>query len=112
VDRIIDVFPSHQQEQVRAQLSTTLRGIVSQQLLPRKNGGRVAAREILLVTSAIANLIREGKSYQINSAIQTGAKLGMVSMDMSLMDLYSKGLVTYEDAVSKAIYPENIKPNF
>jgi len=112
VDRIIDVFPSHQQEQVRAQLSTTLRGIVSQQLLPRKNGGRVAAREILLVTSAIANLIREGKSYQINSAIQTGAKLGMVSMDMSLMELYQKGLVTYEDAVSKAIYPENIKPNF
>ncbi len=112
VDRIIDVFPSHQQEQVRAQLSTTLRGIVSQQLLPKKSGGRVASREILLVTPAIANLIREGKTYQINSAIQTGAKLGMISMDMHLIELYKKGVISYEDAKSKAIYPENIKPDF
>jgi twitching motility protein PilT len=110
VDRIVDVFPSHQQEQIRAQLSTTLRGIVAQQLLPAKNGGRVAAREVLLVTPAIANLVREGKTYQINSAIQTGHKLGMVTMDASLTELYQKGQITYEDALSKAVYPENIKP--
>ena len=79
VDRIIDVFPAFQQEQIRAQLSTTLRGIISQQLLPRKDGGRVAAREVLLVTPAIANLIREGKTYNIPNAIQTGQKLGMIT---------------------------------
>lgn len=112
VDRIIDAFPAYAQEQIRAQLSTTLRGIISQQLLPRKTGGRVAAREILLVTPAIANLIREGKTYQIHSAIQTGQKLGMITLDQHLNELYQKGLITYEDAVSKAVYPENIKPDF
>ncbi|PCJ19621.1 MAG: type IV pili twitching motility protein PilT [Candidatus Cloacimonadota bacterium] len=111
VDRIVDVFPSFQQDQIRAQLSTTLRGIISQQLIPKIGGGRVAAREILLVTNAIANLIREGKTYQINSAIQTGAKLGMVSMDACLNNLYHQNIITYEDAISKAIYRENIKPN-
>ncbi len=110
VDRIIDVFPAHAQEQIRAQLSTTLRGIVSQQLLPSRSGGRVAAREILLVTPAIANLIREGKTYQIHSAIQTGQKLGMQTMDQNLAELLDKGLISFEDAVSKAIYPENIRP--
>ena len=112
VDRIIDVFPAFQQEQIRAQLSTTLRGIISQQLLPRKDGGRVAAREVLLVTPAIANLIREGKTYNITNAIQTGQKLGMITMDQHLSELYDKGIITYEDAVSKAIFPENIKPKF
>ena len=112
VDRIIDVFPAFQQEQIRAQLSTTLRGIISQQLLPRKDGGRVAAREVLLVTPAIANLIREGKTYNIPNAIQTGQKLGMITMDQHLSELYGKGLITYEDAVSKAIFSENIKPKF
>ena len=112
VDRIIDVFPAFQQEQIRAQLSTTLRGIISQQLLPRKDGGRVAAREVLLVTPAIANLIREGKTYNIPNAIQTGQKLGMITMDQHLSELYDKGIVSYEDAVSKAIFPENIKPKF
>jgi|SaaInl4_135m_RNA_FD_contig_61_194854_length_3155_multi_5_in_0_out_0_1 twitching motility protein PilT len=110
VDRIVDAFPAYAQEQIRAQLSTTLRGILSQQLLPKKTGGRVAAREILLVTPAIANLIREGKTYQIHSAIQTGQKLGMVTMDQSLNELYERGIISFEDAVSKAIYPENIKP--
>jgi twitching motility protein PilT len=110
VDRIVDAFPAYAQEQIRAQLSTTLRGILSQQLLPKKTGGRVAAREILLVTPAIANLIREGETYQIHSAIQTGQKLGMVTMDQSLNELYERGIISFEDAVSKAIYPENIKP--
>jgi twitching motility protein PilT len=109
VDRIIDVFPSHQQEQIRVQLSTTLVGVVSQQLLPSKKGGRVCAREILLVNSAISHLIRDGKTYNINSAIQTGAKLGMCTMDASLSDLYQRGLITHEDAMSKAISPDSIK---
>lgn len=112
VDRIIDVFPAFQQEQIRAQLSTTLRGIISQQLVPRKDGGRVAAREILLVTPAIANLIREGKTYNIPNAIQTGQKLGMITMDQHLTHLYERGIITFEAARAKAIIPENIKPKF
>ena len=85
---------------------------MSQQLIPRKDGGRVAAREVLLVTPAIANLIREGKTYNIPNAIQTGQKLGMITMDQHLSELYHKGIITYEDAVSKAIFSENIKPKF
>jgi len=112
VDRIVDVFPAYQQEQIRAQLSTTLRGIVSQQLITKKGGGRVAAREVLIVTPAIANLIREGKTYNIPNAIQTGQKMGMITMDQHLGHLLDQGLITYEDAVGKAIFPENIKPNF
>src|SRR3990172_2710782 len=81
VDRIIDVFPPHQQQQVRVQLANCLEGVVSQQLLPRADGkGRAAAREVMVVTPAISNLIREGKTHQIYSAIDTGAKFGMISM--------------------------------
>ena len=81
VNRIIDVFPTNQQEQIRTQLSTSIIGILSQTLCPRIKGGRVAAYEMLVVTSAIANLIRENKTFRINSAIQTGAKLGMQLLD-------------------------------
>lgn len=112
VDRIIDVFPAFQQEQIRAQLSTTLRGIISQQLIPRKDGGRVAAREVLLVTPAIANLIREGKTYNIPNAIQTGQREGMITMDQHLSQLYEKGIVSYDDAVAKAIFPDSLKQKF
>ena len=107
IDRIIDVFPPHQQQQIRIQLSLTLQGIVAQQLLPRTDGkGRVAAMEILVATPAIRNLIREGKSHQIISAIQTGAKVGMQAMDMSLRELSRKGVVTYEEALMRASDPE------
>ncbi len=100
VDRIIDVFPSHQQ-QVRIQLASTLKAVISQVLLPRKDtSGRVAAREIIIVTTAIANLIREGKTHQIYTAIETGAKYGMMSLDKSLLDLVRKGWISLEDAVS------------
>lgn len=103
VDRIIDVFPPHQQQQIRVQLSLTLQGIISQQLLPRRDGtGRAAAMEILVATPAIRNLIREGKSHQIVSSIQTGAKLGMQAMDLSLRELYRRGIVTYEEALAHA----------
>ena len=100
IDRIIDVFTPHQQQQIRVQLSSVLAGIVSQQLLPRADGtGRVAAFEIMLTNTAIKNLIREGKTHQIQSLIQTGAKFGMVTMDNSLAELYRKGIITREVAL-------------
>ncbi|MBN1620966.1 MAG: type IV pilus twitching motility protein PilT [Endomicrobiales bacterium] len=110
VDRIIDVFPPHQQQQVRVQLSTSLRGVVSQTLLPKSDGvGRVAAREIMTVTPAIANLIREGKTHQIYSAIETGAKFGMINLDRALLQLVQTGQVNPEDAISKAKNPDFVR---
>ena len=109
VDRIIDVFPSHQQ-QVRIQLSGTLKAVISQVLLPRRDTfGRVAAREIMIVPPAIANLIRESKTHQIYTAIETGAKYGMITLDRSLIELVRKGMVSLEDAVSKAQNPEFVR---
>ena len=103
VDRIIDVFPPHQQEQVRVQLAASLQGVVSQILLPRKDGhGRVAAREIMVMTPAISNLIREGKTHMIYSAIETGAKYGMMPMDRAMAMLVKQNVVTFEVAVAKA----------
>jgi len=103
VDRIIDVFPPHQQTQVRVQLAASLQGVVSQILLPRKDcKGRVAVREIMVMTPAIQNLIREGKTHMIYSAIETGAKFGMVSMDKSLANAVLQNLVAYDVAVAKA----------
>lgn len=110
VDRVIDVFPPHQQEQIRIQLSNVLKGVVSQQLLKSKDGkGRVAATEIMVTTSAISNLIREGKSHQINSMIQTGSKYGMHSMDMNLTSLYKQGKIDLQDAINYAQDQETIR---
>ncbi len=110
VDRIIDVFPPYQQEQIRVMLASTLKGVISQVLLPRADGhGRVAAREILVVTPAIANLIREGKTHQIYSAIQTGGNQGMCTMEKSLAELHEAGVVTDEDALSKANHPQELR---
>jgi len=110
VDRIIDVFPPHQQTQVRVQLAASLQGVVSQILLPRKDGkGRVAAREIMVMTPAIQNLIREGKTHMIYSAIETGAKYGMMPMDRSLVMLVKQNLVSYEVALAKAHDQESFK---
>lgn len=98
VDRIIDVFPPAQQQQVKVQLGATLQGVVAQRLLPRRDRpGRVAALEILVVTPAVRNLIREGKTHQILSAIQTGGKLGMRTMESSMRELYDRGIITTED---------------
>ncbi|MEK7072201.1 MAG: PilT/PilU family type 4a pilus ATPase [Patescibacteria group bacterium] len=96
IDRIIDIFPPHQQNQVRMQISITLKGIIAQRLLPRIDDGRVAAREVLINTPAIANLIRENKVAQINTAIQTGGKEGMITMDSALNKLYKKREITQE----------------
>ncbi|WP_068555241.1 type IV pilus twitching motility protein PilT [Thermotalea metallivorans] len=110
VDRIIDVFPPEQQQQIRIQLATVLEGIISQQLLPNISGkGRVAALEIMIATPAIRNLIREGKTYQINTSIQTGMKFGMQTMDNALKDLYIKGVISRDTALSSAIDREMLE---
>jgi twitching motility protein PilT len=110
VDRIIDVFPPFQQQQVRIQLAGTLKAVVCQQLLPLATGkGRVAAREVLIVNSAVANLIREGKTHQIYSAIEVGAKFGMKSLDSDLARLVREGTIDVEAAIGKANSPDAIK---
>ncbi|MCX7799007.1 MAG: type IV pilus twitching motility protein PilT [Fimbriimonadales bacterium] len=106
VDRVVDVFPMHQQQQVRMQLSVNLVGVLSQTLVKRKDGrGRVAAFETLVATSAVRNLIRENKTYQIASMIQTGARQKMMTLDQSLANLVERGLVSVEDARAKAKDP-------
>jgi len=102
IDRVIDVFPPHQQGQVRAQLAATLQGVVCQALVKKVGGGRVVATEVLVGTSAIANLIREGKTYQIASAMQAGRSLGMHTMDQHLADLVNSGTITRHSAEEKA----------
>ena len=110
VDRIVDVFPPGQQEQIRIQLSNNLQAILSQQLLPRAGmPGRVAAMEVAIASPAIRNLIREAKAHQITSIIQTSAHLGMQTMDQCLKDHYQRGLITYEEAMSRAMNPEELK---
>lgn len=109
IDRIIDVFPPYQQPQIRLQLSITLKGILSQQLLPKIGGGRIAAREILVSNSAIANLIRENKIPQIKTVIQTSAKEGMVTMDQDLKRLYLEGFINKEEAMIRMVDPQELK---
>jgi len=110
IDRIIDVFPPHQQQQVRVQLSVALQGIVTQQLLPTADGsGRIAACEVLVLNAAVRNLIREGKTHQIHSVLQTGGSLGMQSMDSALAQLVRQGKITRELAESRSSTPEELR---
>lgn len=109
VNRIIDVFPTNQQEQIRTQLSTAILGILSQALLPRKPKGLVAAYEMLVVTPAIANLIRENKTYRIPSSIQTGKKYGMQLLDDALFNLWRSGLCEERDVCLKSNNPGELK---
>lgn len=110
VDRIIDVFPSHQQQQVRIQLSMVLQGVLSQQLLTRADGaGRAVAVEVMLGNTAVRNIIREGKTHQLSSVIQTNTKIGMKTMDDALSDLYRKRLITREDAMEHSMDSDYIK---
>ena len=103
VDRIIDVFPSHQQSQIRTQLSSTLQAIIAQILLPRKGDkGRVPAVELLIANSAVRNLIRTGKSHQLPTVMETGTQAGMQTMDQALKDLVDRDMVSYETAVVRA----------
>ncbi len=109
VDRIIDAFPAAEQEQVRIVLSEVLRGVVAQQLLRKKNGGRIPAYEILLGSTALSNSIREGKTSSINNQIQTGKSKGMISMDQSLTELIKSGIVEPGEALERAIDKESFK---
>lgn len=108
VNRIIDVFPTSQQDQIRTQLSTSILGVVSQALLPKIGGGRVAAYEMLVVTPAIANLIRENKTFRITSSIQTGQKLGMQLLDDHMFRLWTAGLVDKKEILLRANDPEEL----
>lgn len=103
IDRMIDVFPPHQQPQIRAQLSNILMSITSQRLIPTIGGGRIAAAEILIATPAVRNIIREGKTHQLDAVIQTGAEFGMQSMDKTLVQLIHEGTITYDEARNYAI---------
>lgn len=103
IDRMIDVFPPHQQPQIRAQLSNILMAIASQRLIPTIGGGRIAAAEILIATPAVRNIIREGKTHQLEAVIQTGAEYGMQSMDKTLVELIHGGTITYEEARNVAV---------
>jgi twitching motility protein PilT len=104
IDRIVDVFPAHQQNQVRYQLANVLLGVISQRLIPQIGGGRFPAVEIMFKNHAVENLIRENKAYQIDNVIETSLKEGMISLDKSLLNLIEKGLITMEDAY---VYAKN-----
>lgn len=112
IDRIIDSFPSTQQEQVRVQLAAVLHAVVSQQLLPDAKGGLVPAMELMRMNSAIRNMIRDCKTYQINNVIQTSAAEGMFPMDQSILDLANQGVVTRETALLYAENPEQMRRRF
>lgn len=107
IDRAVDVFPPHQQDQIKVQLSNTLEAVVAQQLIPRIGGGRYAAVEIMVVNPAIRNLIREGKTFQIYSAMETGGMQGMRTMDKILSGACKDGLILYEDAVCRSVDLDN-----
>lgn len=109
IDRIIDVFPSHQQNQVRMQLASSLLGVVSQRLLPKVDGGRVPALEIMIKNHAVENLIREGKTYQIDNVIETSSDQGMITLDKSLAELVRRGLVAIDVAMAYSKDPKNFQ---
>ncbi len=109
IDRIIDVFPPHQQQQIRIQLAGVLESVISQQLLPKVLGGRVAAFEVMHTNTAIKNLIRESKTHQIDNIIQTNRKLGMMMMDDAIMELYMRGEISKETALEYAQDQQNMK---
>jgi twitching motility protein PilT len=103
IDRMIDVFPPHQQPQIRSQLANILQAIVCQRLIPSIGGGRAVAAEVLIATSAVRNIIREGKTHQLEAVIQTGAEFGMQSMDRTLVNLIHSGQITYDEARNYAV---------
>ena len=110
IDRIIDVFPPHQQQQIKIQLASVLKAVVSQQLVETIDGnGRVPSMEIMVTTPGIQNLIREGKTQQIESAVQTGNKYGMRTMDMSLAELCKRGVISQDTAMTYAVDGETLK---
>ena len=109
IDRLIDVFPADQQPQIRVQLANTLTGIVYQRLMPRVGGGMVAAHEVLIANSPVRNLVKEGKTNQLRNQLVTGQNVGMQTLELSLNELVKSGLVTYEEATARSIYPREIE---
>ena len=110
IDRIIDVFPTHQQDQIRMQVAVNFVAVVSQILVKRADGkGRIAAYEIMTATGAVRNLIREAKTYQLQSLIQTSVKQGMTTLNLSLANLYRRNLITLDEAISKSTDPDNFQ---
>jgi twitching motility protein PilT len=109
IDRIIDVFPEHQQAQVRQQLSSSLKAVLSQRLIPKVSGdGRVAVMEVMINTPAVANLIREGKTYQIESVMQTSADVGMSTLETNLVQFVQSGIISYDEALKHSIRPNEL----
>jgi twitching motility protein PilT len=109
IDRLIDVFPADQQPQIRVQLANTLTGIVYQRLMPRVGGGMVAAHEVLIANSPVRNLVKEGKTNQLRNQLVTGQNVGMQTIELSLNELVTSGLVSYEEASARSIYPREIE---
>lgn len=110
IDRIVDVFPPHQQQQIRIQLASVLESVFSQQLIPHASGvGRVPCIEVMIATSAVRNLIREGKTHQIYNALQTGSKHGMQTMEQSLLDLYMNKQVTFEESLNHTMHADDLR---
>ena len=110
IDRFIDVFPPHQQQQVRTQLATVLQGVFYQSLVPRSDGsGRIAAVEVMLANTAVRNLIREGKTYQLLNIIQTGAQYGMQTLDQALLALYRNGIISREEVLARSVNVEELE---
>jgi len=110
LDRVVDVFPSERQSQIRVQLAASLAGVVSQRLVPRIGGGMVAAFEVLIANNPVRNLVREGKTHQIRNVISTNLREGMQTMEVALNGLVEQGLITYEDALNRSMFPKEIKP--
>jgi twitching motility protein PilT len=108
IDRVVDVFPAERQQQIRVQVASTLAGVVHQRLVPRIGGGRVGAFEVVVATTPIRNLIKEGKSRQIRNVVATGQREGMVTLEASLSALVSKGLITHDDAVARSLHPNEV----
>jgi twitching motility protein PilT len=108
VDRLVDVFPTGRQAQIRVQLANSLTGIIYQQLLPKIGGGQVAAFEVLVATHATRSLIRDGKSNQLRNVLLTGQSEGMQTLESALSDLVARGIVTYDDAVGRSLYPKEV----
>ena len=109
MDRLVDVFTGEQQPQIRVQLATTLTGVIYQRLLPRLGGGMVAAYEVLTGTTAVRNLIKEGKANQLRNQIITGQRDGMQTLEQSLSELVTQGIVSYDEAVARSMYPRDIE---
>jgi len=108
IDRIIDVFPPHQQQQIQIQLASCLQGIIAQVLIPRADGnGRIVSTEVLVATEAIRSCVRDHRTAQIPTMLQTGSQYGMMTMDRSLKNLYMRGLITYEEAMLRARHPQD-----